>query len=109
MVDGVGGNDLMAAIFATDPGERPPMVIPWVPALRSSLAGQAAGELRYAVTGPFGRLAGAPGLLRRGTVGDLLEYGRGLAKSPVTWPNRPQTSSTARSARAAAGLGPRWT
>ena len=80
MVDGVGGNDLMALIFGTDPGERPPAVIPWVPAPRPSFAGQAAGDLSHAVAGPFGRLAGAPGLLRRATVGDLREYGRGLGQ-----------------------------
>jgi WS/DGAT/MGAT family acyltransferase len=80
MADGVGGNDLMALIFATDPGENPPTVIPWVPAPRPSLAGQAAGDLRDAVTGPFGRMTGAPGLLRRATVEDLLEYGRGVGQ-----------------------------
>jgi diacylglycerol O-acyltransferase / wax synthase len=80
MVDGVGGNDLMALIFATDPGERPPAVVPWVPAPRPSLAGQAAGDLSHAVTWPFGWLAGAPGRLRRAAVTDLREYGRGLGQ-----------------------------
>jgi hypothetical protein len=64
VVDRIGGNDLMALIFATDPGEHPPAAIPWVPAARPSLAGQAASDLRDAVTRPFRRLAGAPCLLR---------------------------------------------
>lgn len=80
MVDGIGSNDLMGLIFATDPSEHPPAAVPWVPAPRPSLAGQAVGDLRDAVTRPFQRLGGAPGLLRRGTAEDLREYGRGLGQ-----------------------------
>jgi diacylglycerol O-acyltransferase len=80
MVDGIGGNDLMALIFSTDPGEPLPAVAPWDPAPRPSLAELAAGDLRDAVTRPFRRLAAAPDLLRRVTADDLLDYGHGLGR-----------------------------
>jgi diacylglycerol O-acyltransferase len=80
MVDGVGGNDLMALIFSTDPGEPLPAVAQWDPAPRPSLAGLAAGDLRDAVTRPFRRLAAAPDLLRRVTTEDLRDYGHGLGQ-----------------------------
>jgi diacylglycerol O-acyltransferase / wax synthase len=80
IVDGIGGNDLMALIFDTVPDEHLPKAIPWVPAQRPSLAGQAADDLRDAVTRPFRRLAGAPSLLRRATPEGLREYGRGLGQ-----------------------------
>jgi diacylglycerol O-acyltransferase / wax synthase len=38
MVDGVGGNDLMAQIFSTDPGEHLPGAAHWDPAPAPSLA-----------------------------------------------------------------------
>ena len=80
MVDGVGGNDLMAQIFSTDPGERLPAVTHWDPAPPPSLAGLAAGDLRDAVTRPFRRLAAAPDLLRRVTTEDLRDYSHGLGQ-----------------------------
>ena len=81
MVDGVGGNDLMTLVFDTDPDERPPAVASWVPALRPSLAAQAADDLRDAIAGPLRQLAAAPGLLRRAKTEDLMGYGRGLGAS----------------------------
>jgi len=81
MVDGVGGNDLMALVFDTAPDERLPEVAGWVPAPRPSLAGLAAGDLRDAVTRPLRQLAAAPGLLRRTRAADVLDYGRGLGES----------------------------
>jgi diacylglycerol O-acyltransferase / wax synthase len=81
MVDGVGGNDLMALVFGTDPDERLPEVTRWVPAPRPSLAGLAADDLRDTVTRPLRRLAAAPGMLRRATAEDALDYGRGLGAS----------------------------
>ena len=80
MVDGVGGNDLMAQIFSTDPGEHLPAVTPWDPARPPSLAGLAAGDLRDAVTRPFRRLAAAPDLLRRVSTEDLRDYRHGLGQ-----------------------------
>ena len=81
MVDGVGGNDLMTLVFDTDPDERPPAVASWVPAMRPSLAAQAADDLRDAIAGPLRQLAAAPGLLRRAKTEDLMGYGRGLGAS----------------------------
>jgi diacylglycerol O-acyltransferase / wax synthase len=80
-VDGVGGNDLMTRVFDTDPDERPPVVASWVPAPRPSLAAQATGDLRDAITGPLRQLAATPGLLRRATTQDVLDYSRGLGAS----------------------------
>ena len=73
MVDGVGGNDLMTLVFDMDPDTRPPAVASGVPALRPSLAAQAADDLRDAIAGPLRQLAAAPGLLRRAKAGDLME------------------------------------
>jgi diacylglycerol O-acyltransferase / wax synthase len=81
MVDGVGGNDLMALVFDTAPDERLPEVAGWIPAPRPSLAGLAAGDLRDAVTRPLRQLAATPGLLRRTRAADVLDYGRGLGES----------------------------
>jgi len=81
MVDGVGGNDLMTLVFDTDPDERPPAVASWVPGPRPSPAARAADDVRDAITGPLRQLAAAPGLLRRATTQDVLDYGRGLGAS----------------------------
>ena len=61
--------------------ERPPAVASWAPALRPSLAAQAADDLRDGVAGPLRQLAAAPGLLRRAKTEDLMGYSRGLAAS----------------------------
>jgi diacylglycerol O-acyltransferase / wax synthase len=81
MVDGIGGNDLMALVFDNSPDERLPEPAAWVPAPWPSLAGLAADDLRYAVTGPLRRLAAAPGLFRQAKRADVLDYGRGLGAS----------------------------
>jgi WS/DGAT/MGAT family acyltransferase len=80
MVDGVGGNDLMAQIFSTDPAEPLPEVTLWDPAPPPSLAELASDDLRDAMTWPFRCLATAPGLLRRVTADDLRAYGHGLGQ-----------------------------
>jgi diacylglycerol O-acyltransferase / wax synthase len=80
MVDGVGGNDLMALIFSTDPGEPLPPAARWEPAPPPSLAELAAGDLRDALTRPLRRLAAAPGGLRRVMPDDLRDYGHGLGQ-----------------------------
>jgi hypothetical protein len=81
MVDGIGGNDLMALVFDTDPDERLPEPAGWVPGPRPSLAGLAADDLRDAITWPLRRLAAAPGLLRQAKRQEVLDYGRGLSAS----------------------------
>ena len=83
MVDGIGGNDLMALVFDTAPDERPPEAASWHPAPQPSLAALAADDLRDAVTWPLRRLAAAPALLRRAKAEDILDYGRGLGESAL--------------------------
>lgn len=81
MVDGVGGNDLMALVFDTSADERVPEPTAWIPSPRPSLADLAANDLRDALSGPLRRLAAAPGLLRRASRADMVNYGRGLGAS----------------------------
>jgi diacylglycerol O-acyltransferase / wax synthase len=81
MVDGIGGNELMAQVFDTDPGQRPPEPVAWVPAPRPSLAELAADDLREVIRTPLRRLAAAPGLIRQARTGDIADYGRGLSAS----------------------------
>ena len=81
MVDGIGGNDLMAQVFDTDPDQRPAEPAAWVPAPRPSLAELAAHDLRDAISGPLCRLAAVPGLIRQARGGDIADYGRGLTAS----------------------------
>jgi WS/DGAT/MGAT family acyltransferase len=83
MADGIGGNDLMTLVFDTDPDERVPEAAPWVPAPRPSLAELAADDLRDAVSRPLRQLSEVPGLLRRATRDDVLEYGRGLGQAAI--------------------------
>jgi diacylglycerol O-acyltransferase / wax synthase len=80
MVDGVGGNDLMAQVFSTDPAEPLPAVARWDPAPPPSLAGLVTEDLRDAMTQPLRRLAAAPGLLHRIAADDLRDYGQGLGQ-----------------------------
>jgi diacylglycerol O-acyltransferase / wax synthase len=81
MVDGIGGNELMALVFDTDPGQRPPEPAAWVPAPRPSLAELAADDLRDAIRTPLRRLAATPGLIRQARTEDIAGYGRGLGAS----------------------------
>jgi diacylglycerol O-acyltransferase / wax synthase len=81
MVDGIGGNDLMALIFDAAPDERLPEVASWIPAPRPSLAALAADDLRDAVTWPLRRLTGVPAALRRASAEDILDYASGLGES----------------------------
>ena len=81
MVDGVGGNDLMAAVFDTAADERPPEPVAWVPAPRPSLAELAAADLREAMGKPLRQLTAAPRLLRRAKLDDVADFGRGLSAS----------------------------
>jgi diacylglycerol O-acyltransferase / wax synthase len=81
MVDGMGGNDLMAAVFDAAADERLPDPVAWVPAPRPSLAELAADDLREAVRGPLRKLAAAPGLVRQAKPKDIASYGRGLGAS----------------------------
>jgi diacylglycerol O-acyltransferase / wax synthase len=81
MVDGIGGNDLMAAVFDASPDEPRPEPTAWVPAPRPSLAELAADDLRDAIREPLRRLGAAPGLVRQARREDIEDYGRGLSAS----------------------------
>jgi len=81
MVDGIGGNELMALVFDTDPGQRSPEPTTWIPAPRPSLAELAAYDVRDAIRTPLRRLAAAPGLIRQAKTEDIAGYGRGLSAS----------------------------
>jgi WS/DGAT/MGAT family acyltransferase len=82
MVDGIGGADLMTALFDLRPDAGPQAqpaawkLQPW-PALADTLA----GGLRDAVTRPLQVLAGVPGLIRQRlpTGGDVAAFATGLA------------------------------
>ena len=81
MVDGVGGNDLMAQVFDTDPDSPVPATASWTPRPQPSLVTLAAGELLEAAAAPLRRLGSVPGLLRRTDAGTVLDYGRGLGEA----------------------------
>ncbi len=81
MVDGVGGNDLMTAVFDTDPQAPLPEPVSWQPAARPTLSRLTADNLGAAMAGPLRQLAAAPGLLKGPAKEHVLEYGRGLAAS----------------------------
>jgi diacylglycerol O-acyltransferase len=82
MVDGVGGNDLMAQVFDHDPDARSPEVVSWEPAAGLSLAELAAGSVREVLTWPLRQLAATPGRLQRmAKPADLLSFGAGLGES----------------------------
>ena len=81
MTDGIGGNDLMAAIFDASPDGHLPEAAGWTPAPRPSLAALAAGDLRDAVTSPLRRLTAVPAALRRAKAEDILDYVSGLGES----------------------------
>jgi len=66
MVDGIGGADLMTAVFDLRPDAGPPdLPVGWQPQPRPSLADTLASGLRDVVTRPLQALAGAPGLIRQ--------------------------------------------
>lgn len=83
MVDGIGGSDLMAALFELEPGKAPPVPEPWDPQPGPSAAEVIAGGALDALTWPVHQLADMPGFLRRRLPGpaDLLRFGRGLTGS----------------------------
>jgi diacylglycerol O-acyltransferase / wax synthase len=80
MVDGVGGNDLMAAVFDISPDECPPEPAAWVPAQRPSLAALAADDVCDYIGKPLRQLAAVPGMLWEAKR-EVMDYGRGLSVS----------------------------
>ena len=83
MVDGIGGSDLMAAVFDLGPISERPEPVPWEPEPGPSVATMVAGGALDTLAWPARQLADMPGLLRRRlwTPAELLGYGRGLTGS----------------------------
>jgi len=83
MVDGIGGADLMAALFEAVPDPVPPEPASWAPRPGPSAAEVIAGGVVDTVSWPLQQLAGLPGFLLRRlpTPGELLQFGRGLTGS----------------------------
>lgn len=83
MVDGIGGSDLMAALFDLSPRSEPPEPVPWQPEPGPSVADVLVGGALDTLTWPARQLAALPEVLRRRapTPGQIAEFGRGLTGS----------------------------
>ncbi len=83
VVDGVGGNDLMTALFDLTPDAEFPAPASWAPAPEPTMLDLMTGGLLQAATVPARQLASLAGLLSQPMppAGEILGYGRGLASS----------------------------
>jgi diacylglycerol O-acyltransferase / wax synthase len=85
VVDGIGGNDLMTAIFDLTPDAEPPApdAAAWAPEPGPSLLDLLSVELRESLHATLRQLTGLPGLLGQALppADALLNYGRGLSAS----------------------------
>ncbi len=83
VVDGVGGNDLMTAVFDVTPDAEYAVPPAWAPEPAPAMTDLMAAGLREAAVGSARQLSGLAGLLRVPLLppGDILGYGRGLASS----------------------------
>ena len=83
MVDGVGGSDLMAALFELSPRFSPPAPVPWEPRPGPAVADVVVGGAFDTLIWPVRQLADLPGLVRAWLPGtaEALRYGRGLTGS----------------------------
>ena len=83
VVDGIGGNDLMTAVFDVTPDAECPAPAPWAPGPIPDMTGLMAAGLRQAAVGSAQQLSTLAGLLRLplAPTGEILDYGRGLASS----------------------------
>jgi WS/DGAT/MGAT family acyltransferase len=83
MVDGIGGNDLMAAIFDLGPDTTPPVPVRWEPEPGPSVANLVAEGMLDAATWSLRRLSDATGSWRQRLPApdELLGFGRGLTSS----------------------------
>jgi diacylglycerol O-acyltransferase / wax synthase len=81
MVDGIGGNDLMTAVFDLRPDAQRPAPEPWRPEPEPSALDLMVTGLRDAIAGPVQYLADLPELLGRPlpSAASIADYGRGLA------------------------------
>jgi diacylglycerol O-acyltransferase / wax synthase len=80
VVDGVGGNDLMAAVFDLRPDAQRPRPVPWRPEPAPSPADLMVTGLQDAIAGPVQRLAGLPDWLDRPlpSATSIASYSQGL-------------------------------
>jgi diacylglycerol O-acyltransferase / wax synthase len=80
VVDGVGGNDLMAAVFDLCPDAQRPEPAPWRPEPAPSPADLMVTGLQDAISGPVQQLGSLSGWLDRPlpSAADIASYGRGL-------------------------------
>ena len=106
MVDGVGGADLMAALFEVDPGSALPVPVRWEPRPGPSAVEVIAEGVLDTVTWPLQQLAGLPGFLLRRlpSPDEVLSFGRGLTGSA-----RRLTVPSASSLNGSIGPHRRWT
>jgi diacylglycerol O-acyltransferase / wax synthase len=83
MVDGIGGTDLMTAIFDLSPDAARVLPVAWAPEPGPSVLSLVASGARDTVTWPIRQLAGAPGFVRGrlGSRADLVRFSRGLGGS----------------------------
>ena len=83
VVDGIGGNDLMTAVFDVTPDAESPAPAPWAPEPIPDMTGLMAAGLRQAAVGSAQQLSSLTGLLRLplAPTAEILGYGRGLASS----------------------------
>jgi diacylglycerol O-acyltransferase len=83
MVDGIGGSDLMAAVFDLGPDTERPVPVTWEPEPGPSVANLVAEGMLDAAAWSLRRLSGATGLWgqRFPARDELLGFGRGLTSS----------------------------
>ncbi len=83
VVDGIGGNDLMTAIFDVTPDAECPAPAAWTPEPVPDMLDLMTAGLREATIASARQLSGLTGLLRVPLLppGEVLGYGRGLAAS----------------------------
>ena len=83
VVDGIGGNDLMTAIFDITPDAECPAPAVWAPEPVPGMLDLMTAGLREATIASARQLSGLAGLLRVPLLppGEILGYGRGLAAS----------------------------
>jgi WS/DGAT/MGAT family acyltransferase len=83
LVDGVGGSDLLAALFDLSPRFDRPAPERWVPSPAPSAAAVLAGGVADTVAWPARQLADLPGFVRRRmrTPAQLARFGDGLTRS----------------------------
>ena len=83
VVDGIGGNDLMTAVFDVTPDAEYAVPPAWAPEPAPAMTDLMAAGLREAAVGSARQLSGLAGLLRVPFLptGEILGYGRGLAAS----------------------------